>query len=761
MAKAKKERAALLCRVSTPQQTEKGLESQVACLKAKAIEDGYEVPTNLIFQEQISGLDRNKEIRQSLKELMDAAEKNQVDVVYVYELTRISRDPYNLTSRIQWFSDRGIPMFIYEVELWTLDRETKQELTETTEYIFGAATFGQKEAEKIRKRMMRGKSAAAEQGYYTGHLADGYMTEMAGKHKRIVIDPERSKIIKLIFDWFINGKSSDEIAQRLNAMKIPTTNNYRLNSPHFNYREKYKKGGDELERTNAEWQGSNVVQIISNRWYVGERKFSGQTYSVDAIITSQEWEKAVEMRAKRSENFRSQNKSRKHLFLLSGLLYCGVCFRKMYGHFTGKNNHYYCSSAETGNKCGLKGACKENIEAIVLDIIRWRSIISVYGSDLPMPTNIQIQPNNLEDQLCNYFTLSDKEQKQIKLNIRTLTADNERLQGKIERSNKRIGTYFEQMADHEDLTEVLESNIEKEQRDKKKFDEQIVVNTSQINLLKRRLNAGKNIDKIVNAIEDERNLNVWRSLIEQVVERIELFNVDVSISLLKILYVNGKEDICIYSPRLIPNGYLRIIHETAIMERIKFNHLSNSIDFGKGRSLILYELQIEDGSFRRSDVGKIDDEAARIKGVGGDIVNVSIVGELKESVTVREYVLLMRQGHIYTYDRSMFEADEERERARKQREREKEYQAKRNTGLPTVLPSVVADEAYEDYLKKRKHLYNRKWKIQKNKSLNEKEKRQRLEEIDLQLQILKSRVKHLSREEQVKIYLSKKKHESK
>ena len=56
--------ASLICRVSTPQQIELGLESQVACLKEKAIKDGYEVPNNLIFQEQISGLDANKDIRQ-------------------------------------------------------------------------------------------------------------------------------------------------------------------------------------------------------------------------------------------------------------------------------------------------------------------------------------------------------------------------------------------------------------------------------------------------------------------------------------------------------------------------------------------------------------------------------------------------------------------------------------------------------------------------------------------------------------------------
>lgn len=122
---AKKQRAALICRVSTPQQIKLGLESQVACLKRRAIKDGYEVPNSLIFQEQISGLDAKKEIRKSLQDLMDAVEEHKVDVCYTYELTRISRDPYNLVERVKWFSDRLIPMYIYDAELWTLDRVGK------------------------------------------------------------------------------------------------------------------------------------------------------------------------------------------------------------------------------------------------------------------------------------------------------------------------------------------------------------------------------------------------------------------------------------------------------------------------------------------------------------------------------------------------------------------------------------------------------------------------------------------------------------
>lgn len=218
----KKQRAALICRVSTPQQIKLGLESQVALLKRRAIKDGYEVPDELIFQEQISGLDAKKPIRKSLQDLMDAVENHKVDVCYTFELTRISRDPYNLIDRVRWFTDRHIPMYIYDADMWTLDRVTKEELEETTSYVFGAATYGKVEAKKMKMRTMRARNEVAKEGLYVGHLADGYCVVQTERGKEIKVDEDRIKVIKRIFDLYTQGYTIDRI------MKYSTLIMYQL-----------------------------------------------------------------------------------------------------------------------------------------------------------------------------------------------------------------------------------------------------------------------------------------------------------------------------------------------------------------------------------------------------------------------------------------------------------------------------------------------------------------------------------------------------
>ena len=202
------------------------------------------------------------------------------------------------------------------------------------------------------------------------------------KHKRIQVDNDRKEVIQEIFSLFIEGKSTDEIAAILNAKKVPTTAHYRLTSPHFNYQQEYykRKSGIKHNRKNTQWSGATVSKILSNTWYMGKRyyhkknKEDREEYNIEAIVTIEQWEQAKKLREERAVSFRTNRKSKKHNYVLGGLVYCGACGRKLYGHYTGKNNHYFCSSVENGEKCETRGICKENLEAIVCQIVKNRAM---------------------------------------------------------------------------------------------------------------------------------------------------------------------------------------------------------------------------------------------------------------------------------------------------------------------------------------------------------------------------------------------------
>lgn len=733
---AKKERAGLICRVSTSQQIESGLESQVACLKEKATKDGYEVPDDLIFQEQISGLDANKDIRQSLKDLMNAVENHKVDVVYTYELTRISRDPYNLVDRVKWFSDRKIPMYIYDAELWTLDRKTKEEIEETTNYVFGAATYGKVEAKKIKKRTMRARNELAKGGWYVGHLADGYIAIPYGNHKKIVRDDDRKKVIIRIFDLFINGKSTDEIAQILNNEDVPTTNKYRYQSPHlhFNYGKVYRIGGIEYNRDNVKWQGTQIAQIIANEWYIGVRSYNGERYEIPPIIEDEVWQKAVEKRTSRAAQFRTHRNKRKHNYILANYFFCGKCGLKMYGHTTGKDNHYYCSSVEYGKKCGLRGINKENVEAIVCRTILFRALNEVLKGE--------------EGIMTDFFKITEQEKRKLKQEIATKNRDIESKRNRIEELNKRKANFYSMLADENKDAKIIEQLLNNDEKERTKIETELIKSQSSIIELNKRLKIGENTKKIADEIVKLKDVGTYRKLIENTIERIEIYNVDKSISYIKIHYINGKADGLLYSYPLLKNKYI-------YLHPIMLNKFHIMYDGKSPEILIEKGYYIAFGFGGGNTFMLLDDEALKQElSKGPEWGDLRITHYYSEKISVRDFVLQARNNgspYLLEYDNSIFVEETDERRAEKA-ERYKKWRKKYNNGLPTTLPYVVHDGNYEEYKAQRKHLYNRKYKIKKNKRLSDEQKAEELRRIAEALSLLKAKVKYLSREEAVQKY---------
>ena len=549
---AKKQRAALICRVSTPQQIKLGLESQVAVLKKRAIKDGYEVPNELIFQEQISGLDAKKPIRKSLQQLMDAVEEHRVEVCYTYELTRIARDPYNLVERVKWFTDRHIPMYIYDADMWTLDRETKEELEETTSYVFGAATYGKIEVRKMKERTKRGRNEVAKEGLYVGHLSDGYCVVLTERGKEIKKDEERIEVIQTIFNLYTQGYTIDRIAEYLNTNNVPTANSYRLNSPKFKgYQQTYRRKGSDvpIKRTDIRWQGSTVSNYLRNEWYIGKRTYNKQPYSIDPIISAEQWSIVSAMLERNAISFRSKKESTKHQYLLSGLLFCGRCGKRMYGHFTGLNNHYFCSSVEEGVKCGLRGVCKENIEAAIALVVKQKGGLDVVKGE--------------EGVVSNFFKVSPKEKKRLKDEIK---ANNKLIAEYDKKSDELDKNYAEavkqtvihagdknRVAVYESLIAEIEDEKNNLNNKKYRLTEQNILNT-------KKLNVSINADKILTKLMDERNLTTLRELFVTVIEKIHVFNLTPSIDVIIINFVDTTKECFLYSPRLMKQRIIIFTH---------------------------------------------------------------------------------------------------------------------------------------------------------------------------------------------------------
>ena len=443
-----------------------------------------------------------------------------------------------------------------------------------------------------------------------------------------------------------------------------------------------------IKRTDIRWQGSTVSNYLRNEWYIGKRTYNKQTYSIDPIISAEQWSIVSAMLEKNAISFRSRKESTKHQYLLSGLLFCGNCGKRMYGHFTGLNNHYFCSSVEEGVKCGLRGVCKENIEAAVALVVKQKG-----GYDVV---------EGKEGVVSNFFKVSPKEKKRLKDEIK---ANNKLIAEYDKKSDELDKNYAEavkqtvihagdknRVAVYESLIAEIEDEKNNLSNKKYRLTEQNILNT-------KKLNVSINADKILTKLMDERNLTTLRELFVTVIEKIHVYNLTPSIDVIAINFVDTTKECFLYSPRLMK-------------QRIKiFTH-----------SLFYYD--VRDNVLRYNDSHVVVDAKELIK---SDTLKIP------------------------------FERLEERtDKANEQDAKYKEWRKKYNNGLPKSLPYVVKDKTYEEISLRKKHLYNRKYKIKKHKKLTSEEKKMRLAEIDKELALLSARVKYLNREEAVKEYRKQK-----
>ena len=369
------------------------LQNQYDNLFKIADEEGYKVIKK--FGENVSGdVTKNDGADpQFINELREAIAQQKPDAIFCYWIDRLTRTTYKQGAYLEEFSARPkIPIFFTRVRKWTINPRTGVIDNDFLNEL-ASDTTPQKEREGIVARTRPQREKRGSEGYYIGHLADGYRVEESWgvyddghrrKIKEFKIDENRKGVIERIFKMYIEGNSLSRIADILNADGVPTTNHYRSNNPSlFGYKLKYKgKDGIERERKNAKWTGSSIGAILSNTWYKGERTYKPAEGILThaPIVTKEVWDIVDSIRREKRISFRKEKIS-KHNFLLSNLIFCGKCGSKLYAHYTGLNNHYYCSSIETGKKCGLKGICKENIEAIVFDIIKAKAKVDIYNGE--------------------------------------------------------------------------------------------------------------------------------------------------------------------------------------------------------------------------------------------------------------------------------------------------------------------------------------------------------------------------------------------
>lgn len=348
--------AIIYCRVSTENQEREGssLDTQEQACLEYCKQKGYAVTH--VFREAYSGLTLE---RPELSKLRGFIEEANIDVLVIYSLDRLSRDPGDAAALSRSFDNLKISLEAVSEEIENTD--TGKLIQYIKHYAFKV------DADKRRECTMRGKKAWAKAGRIvngTGHGPYGYVWNPSTKKR--MIQPEEAAVVKRIFEYIAQGYSPIKVATWLNNEGVLTAN---------------KKSC---------WHPLTIKNLVRNTIYMGKTYYGKMIRVSKTRSVARPKEAWIEIpdasppivspdlfeEANCALNRPGGRPGRAIIpYLLTGHIRCGYCDDFMFGQVLNKKYRYYkCSgSRATPTReahCNSKYMRAEPIDNAVWDYVK-------------------------------------------------------------------------------------------------------------------------------------------------------------------------------------------------------------------------------------------------------------------------------------------------------------------------------------------------------------------------------------------------------
>lgn len=304
-------KAILLIRVSTEAQD---LVQQREQVVDAAKRDGYD--ELILIEDKESAVKLSEEERNGLNRLKETIEHDSsVNVVYAYEISRISRRPDVVFSIRNFLIEHHVQLIILNPYFKMLKDDGT--LSETSNIFFGIfASIAENEGYIRKARLKRGVAKKKAMGYHAGgQVMFGYKTVKTENGYKYVLDHNEAPIVVRIFNDYVNGKSMRLLTRDLQE-------------------EGYFKGIKYLTAV------QEVYNILHRDCYCGKRK------GMPAIVSVAQYEKSVQMR----ENNILKINHTDNMALLKGLLRDGNSGLLLSSNTAAKN---YYSKRQSGISVGM------------------------------------------------------------------------------------------------------------------------------------------------------------------------------------------------------------------------------------------------------------------------------------------------------------------------------------------------------------------------------------------------------------------------
>lgn len=252
--------AAIMARASSNLQEERSshyttTEAQHdACLHQAQI-DGY---TKFNFYSDTeSGRKKANIKRDDFRRMMEDAKGGLFSVLYVTELSRISRDVITLMTTLESLDSYGVKVIAL--------RDPDADDSPTGKFMrVLKAGLNALESDTISARVRAKANEKAKKGLNNGGVLFGYQCDEPGNPR--THDPKRAPVIQMIYEKSAKGLTPHEIALELNESEL-------------------------VPRIKKEFRGDQIKSWLTNSFYKGEYP-KGQKGAHEAIVPADLWEAA-------------------------------------------------------------------------------------------------------------------------------------------------------------------------------------------------------------------------------------------------------------------------------------------------------------------------------------------------------------------------------------------------------------------------------------------------------------------------------------
>jgi site-specific DNA recombinase len=257
--------------------------------------------------------------RPALQRLLTEVEAGNIDCVVVYKVDRLSRSLLDFTRVIEVFEEKGVSFVSVTQQFNTTNSMGRLVLNVLL-------SFAQFEREIIGERIRDKLAATRRKGKYIGGVPV-YGYDVDRERKRLVVNPEEARLVRHVFQRFIEIGSTTRVAQELNDQGLRTK------------AWTTKKG---IVRGGAAWNKAHIYRMLHNPLYLGEVPHNGDRYpgEHEAIVPQELWESAHAILAEH-HNVRRSRTLTKTTAMLKGILRCGHCGCAMGPSFSTKPNKRY------------------------------------------------------------------------------------------------------------------------------------------------------------------------------------------------------------------------------------------------------------------------------------------------------------------------------------------------------------------------------------------------------------------------------------